>query len=216
MNNTLVMKTRFVFSALLSVVASASFTQNLLRNPSFEDVPNGSLGQGVLPNDWYQASILEPGADTYSEDGTYGLFPEEFGNFTVGTTAFTGNRFVAGWSLDPGESMGQTLSKQLKPRARYRVSAWLHDSTRAFQLDDGGYDVYLTDGILSEYIGHLYATGGGTDAWQFSEFVFRAPQIVTSLSEIVFQPVSLGAQTAYFGLDDVSLTLQIQSIGPRR
>ena len=45
---------------------------NLLRNGSFEDVPNGDVGQAIMPSDWV-AAYQTP--DTYSNDGSYGLAP---------------------------------------------------------------------------------------------------------------------------------------------
>ena len=59
---------------------------NLIRNPGFEDVPDGYwYGEAYMPSEWITVNVTP---DTYSEDGSYGLVPEHEsmlnpgGNFT--------------------------------------------------------------------------------------------------------------------------------------
>ncbi len=87
-----------------------------LRNPSFEMIPGPVVGQGILPSDWIQLAP-SPGADTYSNDGSYGVLPGAFGNFP-GITAHDGIRWVAGGGGDipaapAPEVFGQMLTSPL-------------------------------------------------------------------------------------------------------
>src|SRR5262245_61948748 len=106
-----------------AALASVSFTasalaQNLLTNPDFEQVPGNQQGQGILPSDWLE---VQPSVDTYSNDGSYGLPPNGFGNFT-GVTAFSGIRWVGAWSSIP-EIFGQTMPAPLVPGRSYVLRA---------------------------------------------------------------------------------------------
>ena len=113
----------------------------LLRNPGFEKVPNNDHEQGIMPNDWVTIPVIAPGADTYSNDGAYGLPPDDVGNFT-GVLAVQGKRWVAGWSA-AGEDIAQDLSTPLVPGHRYRLNAALHQSPRYDNA--GSYRVTLRD-----------------------------------------------------------------------
>src|SRR5213594_1984852 len=107
-----------VISALLP---SGGYAQNLIRNPSFESVPcNAPCGQdqGLMPSDWFTApySIVLPPADTWSNDGSYGLSPGSYGHFP-GLLAADGTRWVAAASYPNAfgliEFVGQTLTAPL-------------------------------------------------------------------------------------------------------
>ena len=59
--------------ALVSLGLSSAANANLIKNASFEDVPDASTGQGILPSDWVNIPPPTPTADTYSNDGSYGV-----------------------------------------------------------------------------------------------------------------------------------------------
>lgn len=65
---------KHVSVVLVALVAlpACSAAQNLLRNAGFEFAPEGNVGQGLMPDDWF-ATSLSP--DTYSNDGSFGLAP---------------------------------------------------------------------------------------------------------------------------------------------
>src|SRR5262249_26839273 len=121
----------------LSLAASA-LGQNLLRNGDFEDVPGNQQGQGILPSEWIQ---VQPSVDTYSNDGSYGLPPNGFGNFT-GVTAFSGIRWIGGWSSIP-EIFGQALTAPLVPGRGYLLRARLRIAERSDLRSPGTYDISL-------------------------------------------------------------------------
>src|SRR5262245_2175534 len=105
-----------VFVAFPPAVTGA----NLIQNPSFEQTPCSTpcnQGQGVMPSNWL---ILNVTPDTWSNDGSYGLPPDAFGDFT-GATAQDGIRWVAGWSLAV-EIFGQALASPLVPGQQYTLS----------------------------------------------------------------------------------------------
>ena len=194
---------------LLCGLASAASHANLLLNPSFETVPGVSFGQGIMPSEWVNIAPPTPTADTYSNDGSYGLSPANFDNFT-GVTAHDGIRWVAGWSDEGQESFGQWLSTPLTAGTDYELSGWLHQSVR---FDNpGGYEVYLTDtpGVQSDLLGFLGSTTGAGDGWQQFSFTFTATMDLASLAFIEFAPIATGSGSAYPGLDMVSLS----AIGP--
>ncbi len=102
---------------------------NLITNASFEVVPNNNTGQGILPSNWVNIPPPTPTADTYSNDGSYGVAPSAYGNFT-GVTAKDGIRWVAGWSSAGQESFGQFLGSSLTANTDYAMSGWLHQAVR--------------------------------------------------------------------------------------
>lgn len=194
---------RGALAALLFVASGAQ--ANLIRNPSFEIVPDTQTDQGILPSDWLQLAPF-PGADTYSNDGSYGVPPSVLGNFT-GVTAFDGIRFVAGWSIVP-ESFGQLLSTALAPGAEYTISAFLRQAERADLDNPGTYQIGLAaDLSLSGFtlLGQ-FALTTGVDAWEATSFSFLAPTNADVLPLLVLRPIGTVQGTAYPGLDLISLT----------
>lgn len=196
--------------ALVACVLAAGHGQgqaqaNLIRNASFEAVPSAATGQGILPSDWIQLAP-DPGADTYSNDGSYGLLPSANGNFT-GVSAFDGIRWVAGWSIIP-ESFGQSLTDPLTPGVEYTLSAYLHEALRPDLANPGTYEIGLArDASLSGLVmlGQFDpTTDSGT--WEQRSFSFVAPVGADTLPILVFRPTGSAAGTAYPGLDRVSLT----------
>lgn len=183
---------RFGFSTLvcLALTASASVASaNLFLNPGFEDVPNAGTGQGLLPTDWVQVGIS---ADTYSNDGSYGLSPGEFGNFP-GVTAHGGLRWVAGANIDQvagGEKFGQVLNAPLVAGVSYRVDGWMHQALRTDLNNPGGYDLWLDKGDFSDrlLVGHLGDTTSPTAGWNLYTEEFMAPTNASEYTRFVFAP----------------------------
>ena len=201
----------FLIMALPQTVEASG---NLLRNRSFEDVPSSAtLGQGVLPNDWKIVSVTP---DTYSNDGSFGLPPNAFGNF-VGITAQNGIRWVAGWSL-AFETFGQLLSVPLVPGESYDLSGYLIQAARPDLDFPGGYDLYLTtDDTGNLFSGkHLGRIGPTTDlaSWESFSLPFTAPVDANSLPFLYFVPYVQGSSgAAYPGLDNLTLSSRTHSAG---
>ena len=186
---------------------------NLLRNASFETVPIGSFhGQGFLPDDWIQGLPTGINADTYSNDGSYGLAS---GNANFGSiTAQNGIRWVAGWSIVP-ESFSQQLSATLSVGQSYTLSGYLIQATRTDLDHVGGYDVYLTANSTlgsigtGAFLGRLGPTTD-SDSWEANSFNFTAPLNAGALPFFTFKPVATsGAGEAYPGLDNLSLDVTV-------
>ena len=191
---------------LLAGLSPALAQANLILNPSFETVPEEAVrDQGVLPTGWVNIAPPTPGADTYSNDGSFGLLPG--GNFT-GVAAHDGIRWVAGWSALGQESFGQWLATPLAAGTVYELSAWLHQAVRPDLNNPGGYEVFLTDtpGVQSNLIGFLGSTTSVGAGWQRFSFTFSATELLSSLSFIEFGPIVTSGDAAYPGLDLVSLT----------
>lgn len=196
-----------IIGATCTCLAVVSFNANanLIRNASFEDVPNASTGQGIMPSEWVVANVTP---DTYSNDGSYGLLPSAFGNFT-GVTAFDGIRWVAGWSLAGQERFGQALSVNLITDVDYTMSGFLHQALRSDLNNPGGYEIYLTDTssttpVSGIYLGFLGETSSTAEGWQQYSFSFTATAEMSNLSFLMFAPIS--NISAYPGLDSVSLS----------
>lgn len=202
-------RTKVVVGALglVAILALApSVEANLINNPSFEIVPNGNTGQGLLPTGWVNIPPPTPTADTYSNDGSYGLPPSGFGNFT-GVTAHDGIRWVAGWSAQGQESFGQFLGSNLVAGTEYLLSGWLHQAFRSNLNNPGGYEVYLTNtpGTHTALTGVLGPTTSFAAGWTQFSFTFTATQEMANLGFLEFAPVPTSG-SAYPGLDLVSLT----------
>lgn len=190
------------------VAPATGATTNLLLNPGFENVPNNGTGQGLLPSHWVGVNLS---ADTYSNDGSYGLLPWEFGNFP-GVTAHAGQRWVAGANVDQsagGESFGQVLSAPLQAGATYRVEGWLHQALRSDLNNPGGYDLWLDQGEFSTrlFLGHIGDTTSPSAGWSRRGADFVAPSDAAAYTRLVFAPIASGAWGTYPGLDDVSLVV---------
>ena len=201
--------------ALLVFLIAGISQANMIANPSFEDVPDSSLGQGILPSNWVNIPPPSPTADTWSDDGSYGLDPSAWANF-AGVSAYDGKRWVAGWSGAGQENFGQFLSSNLVAGTQYTMSGWLHQAFRPDINYAGGYEVYLTDDPASlansivvdddtKYLGFLGPTTGYADGWQYFSFDFTSTSAMTSLNFLGFAPVATAGGSAYPGLDLVSL-----------
>ena len=161
-------------SKILAVVLLVGFATcanaNLIRNPSFETIPGSVLGQGIMPSEWTTAHVTAgPGADTYSNDGSYGVSPSELGNFT-GVTALDGIRWVAGWSA-ADEHFGQTLSAPFIGGQSYMFSGYLIQAKRSNLDHPGGYALYLTPDATGNIgagalLGNIGPTTNSND-WEF-------------------------------------------------
>lgn len=187
---------RGAFLATAMVLSATAFGQNLIANASFE-ANNGLTGQGRMPTSW-QAVNSSP--DGYTNDGSFGLAPGAFGNFT-GITAQDGIAWVAGWSAGP-ESFGQVLATPLVAGESYDLSGWLRQAVRSDLDDAGGYDVRLVTSTSNTLLGRLGNTVTG--AWVQRSFNFVAPS-TTGTQTLVFVPVAIPGGSAYPGLDNVSL-----------
>ncbi|MEE9342992.1 MAG: hypothetical protein V3V12_05130 [Gammaproteobacteria bacterium] len=195
-----------IIIATLFTAYVTSVNANLIRNASFENVPDMSSGQGKMPSEW-TATNSTP--DTYSNDGSYGLSPSGFGNFN-GVTAFDGIRWVAGWSL-ADERFGQLLSDPLIVGQSYTFSSYLIQAKRSDLDNMGGYELYLTADTMGDInAGTLLGSIGPTtdsDSWEFSSLVFTAPGNADTLPFLLFKPFGDVSGSAYPGLDNVNLSL---------
>ncbi len=195
--------------ALLGLASNAQ--ANLLRNPSFENVPGTGPGyqdQGLMPSDWVTVAVTP---DTYSTDGSYGLPPSGFGNFD-GVAAQDGLRWVAGWS-DAVEVFGQALTAPLTPGTSYSLSGYLHQAYRGDLNNPGGYDIYLTtDSSYSSIasgtlLGRLASTTSYAAGWGSHSIAFTAPANAGTHPFLSFVPVATSTDGyTYPGLDNLSLT----------
>jgi hypothetical protein len=180
---------------------------NLLRNPSFEAVPDaGGTGENLMPLDWID---LNPESDTYSNDGSYGLDPTAngLGDFT-GVTAKDGIRWVVSWSATTGQ-IGQQLTTPLTPGAVYRLESWMHVAIRSDLANPGTYLVGLWDAAHQqpiEWVG-VSCDIAGND-WGARSFTFVAPADAATRPILVLQSQAAApsAGSSYAGLDLVSLT----------
>ena len=75
--------TRLLFAAIATAAFGVSLTTapaaqaaaNLVRNASFETVIGVVHDQGFLPAEFEQTGNISPGADTYSNDDSFGIQP---------------------------------------------------------------------------------------------------------------------------------------------
>jgi hypothetical protein len=205
---------RFAWLAVLALACGwgEAFAANLLRNGSFEATPCATPcahTQGVLPSDWTalppRSATPDPEPDTYSNDGSYGLSPQDYGNFT-GVTAQDGLRWVAGWSLY-GETFGQELGAPLVPGHRYILSAYLRQAVRSDLANSGAYQVELWSdptGAAKVVLGSFAPTTGQL-AWEQRTLAFVAPPEAASYMVIAFVSMASGRGAAYPGIDNLVL-----------
>ncbi len=192
-----------VLVATLPLLLMPARATELLRNPSFETVPAPSTGDS-MPSEW----IMNNGTpDVYSNDGSFGLPPFAAGNFTD-VVAQDGIRWIAGWSL-ADERFGQLLTAPLTPGESYLLSGYLHRAVREDLANDGGYNIYLTPDSASgpgagELLGLIGPTSSGT-GWENFTLQFEAPATASGLPFLLFQPFGAGGDSAYPGLDNLSL-----------
>ncbi len=191
----------------------------IITNGSFETVPSGATGQGILPSGWLNAPIIVPGADTYSNDGSYGLAPSDFGNFT-GVIAFDGIRWVAGSAFGRlststtvgGEAFGTTLAMALTPGTAYQLDAHLYQALRSDLNNPGGYHLFLASDnsaaglAAATLLGALAPTTTGVGAWEARSLGFVAPLDAASRPFLVFAPYQATAGNTYPGIDAVVLS----------
>ncbi len=193
-----------IYVVILAALSTAAHA-NLIRNSGFEMVPSALMGQGLLPSEWTRVNSTP---DTYSNDGSYGLPPEGFGNFP-GETAYEGIRWIAGWSQSD-EQFGQTLSNSLTAGDTYSFSGHMLQSSRFDLNHPGGYELYLTSdasGDLSSgvLLGSIGTTSAGI-GWDLYTLTFVAPDNADNLGFLLFKPFGDVTGSAYPGLDAVSLT----------
>lgn len=204
-----------IFGMLSGLPAAA--TAAFISNGSFETVPNSTQNQGILPSSWFQAGDISPGADTYSNNGSYGLSPSAFGNFT-GVTALDGIRWVAGatstrtaasTTLAGGEAFGTVLLTTLTAGAEYRLDAFLYQAVRSDLDFNGGYHVFLsTSGLTSLGLLGALAPTTGVNSWEARSLTFVAPTDAALRPLLIFSPYRTSGPAgvfAYPGLDAVSL-----------
>jgi RHS repeat-associated protein len=180
---------------------------NLIRNAGFEDLDGLPLqGQGVLTAGWYSMNLTP---DVYSNDGSVGVFPADFGNFP-GVTAIQGKRFAAGWSSFT-ETMAQELDRPLRPGQSYRLSAKLRQAKRSDLNNSGGYTVAVTNYYGPQSTTYPRVTLGtlgptvSSAVWASFSFEFVAPPGIETMPVIVFIPTRAGSGDVYPGLDDLAL-----------
>ena len=176
-------------------------TTNLVTNGGFELIDasqQGQMGQGILPLPWFPVSVTP---DTYSNDGSFGLTPDLFDNFT-GVTAYEGIRWVAAW----GESMewfGQPLAAPLQAGTTYTLKLQLHMAVRADLAHDTTYTISLAvEGAeATDYVdvGTLPVLTT-PDVWEERTITFVAPADADLRKVLVFRSI-----TGYGGVDAVTL-----------
>lgn len=201
----------FCLLLLLNCTILRAQPTNLLLNGDFEIVPANSGGQSLLPTYWCHTTTLKDvRSDTYSEDGTYGLIPGDFGNFE-GASASSGLRFVASAEFgDAGfnEAFGQRLLKPLTPGCSYEVTGFIRDSFRD-GTTNGGFDVVLSPFGNFEAVGAIlvgeFSPTNGQDLWSFRRFTFVAPGKSNEMLWFIFVPATINELEAYIGIDDVVL-----------
>jgi hypothetical protein len=209
---------RLLFAAItiaaLTATPAAQAAGNLIRNASFETVNGVVHDQGYLPAEFEQTGNISPGADTYSNDDSYGIQPGGFGNFT-GATAQDGIRFAAGADFGDHafvEAFGQQLSATLIAGATYGFSGWIADSFRA-GTTRGGFDLLLSPSTTfgdagAVMVGSLAPTTG-VGGWEYRRVSFVAPVNAGALGYLIFAPRSVGSSEAYIGIDNISLTTAV-------
>lgn len=204
-NKSLLVHVLLVFLYFTSNIALA----NLIRNASFEQTPCETpcgYQQGALPLYW---AYLKSTPDTYSNDGSYGLLPNVFGNF-VGAEAHTGIRWVAGaggGAFD--EVIGQELEEPLSPGSSYTLSAYLRQATRADLAHPGTYQLELWESISPSaniiVLGAFQPLVDNPNAWEPRSFAFTAPLNSGSYPVLAFRSIGSALGSAYPGLDSVEL-----------
>lgn len=189
------------------LASQAAGAANLIRNGSFEATPCATpcnQDQAYLPSEWLS---LNSTPDTYSNDGSYGLTPDGYGNFT-GAAAQDGIRWVAGWSAIP-EILGQVLSVPLVPGTSYTLTAYLREAVRPDLANPGTYEIELwdsTDYASSNKIvlGALQPLATTQTAWTPATMTFVAPAQASSFRVLALRPIKVSMDT-YPALDNLSL-----------
>ena len=204
---------KVVTVAFAFIVGTAAEAQ-LISNGSFETIPGQANGQGILPSGWLPVTVSP---DTYSNDGTFGLSPGDFGNFT-GVTAFDGTRWVAGAAFGRaatdtavgGESIGTTLVMTLTPGNIYRLDAHLYQAVRPDLNNPGGYHLFLASdatasGVAAAVLLGALSSTSGIDAWESRSLTFVAPVDANSRPLLILAPYQATTGNSYPGIDNLSL-----------
>ena len=211
---------RGLLAVVAIIVSNTTVEADLVANASFENVPNSTHNQGLMPSGWqHVVGSALPASDTYSNDGSYGLSPSDFGNFN-GITAYDGIRWVAGYSYDRTatdaslgnegfEAFGTTLTGLLSAGAEYQLDARLRESVRF--RNRGGYQLFLAEsnsvpGIAGAVLLGAIAPTTGINEWESRSLTFVAPTDAASRPFLIFAPYKVSAESSYVGLDAVSLT----------
>ncbi|NEQ37937.1 MAG: S8 family serine peptidase [Okeania sp. SIO3I5] len=194
----------------------AALDNNLIRNGSFEDVEGvtGTRGWGALPAGWINArrhnNARRYYADTYSEDGDFGVVANAYGNFSKDAKAQDGSRWVAGASIsNNNEKFFQKLETPLEPGKTYELSAYLKRSIRSIQSNPGSYEFFLADSTELKSMIPLgaFELTDSDDEWERRSLSFIAPEAAKTHPYIVFSPIHSPAGDSYIAIDNVSLTL---------
>jgi hypothetical protein len=194
---------RLLTAVLSGLLFSPSAWADLLANGSFEAPAGFAQGaQAAAPPGW-KATYSSP--DLYSSDGSFGLPPGTYGNFT-GVTAQQGLGWVAGWSVVIG-SFGQQLPTTLTPNAEYALSGFLIQAKRGDLDHPGAYDLLLnsTNSLAGAVVVATLDPTTDSDNWEFVAETFTAPANAGELPWIIFRSYGPEGGGAYPGLDNISL-----------
>lgn len=188
-----------------------------ITNGSFESIPDCTIGctvQGLMPADWDNVPIPGiAGADTYSDDGSYGLDPAAAASlFNNGQSALDGIRFVAAAAAGSqggfaSEGFGQQLANNLIVGETYSVSAsLLQPNGLGFT---GGYNVYLGTGLgqglqLVGFLGSTTFNQNGNN-WVGFSFDFEVTALLAGLDYLQFMAIPDNGINTYLGIDMVSM-----------
>lgn len=197
-----------VFIVLFSLLSTSSVSAELITNGSFEAPTGLAVGQqGVMPPGWIITnSTPNSTPDLYSTDGSFGLLPTAFGNFT-GVTAQHGLGWVAGWS-NTTETFAQILGALLTPSVEYEISGYLRQAIRSDLNNPGTYRILLnsSNSLAGAVEVASWAPTTDANAWEFRTATFTAPLNANDLPWLIFRPYNSGTGGAYPGLDNVVLT----------
>ncbi len=209
---------RMILYGVIFIIILVFYTRPLyaefIINGSFEDIFVSRQGQGLLPLKWINTGPLRPGADTFSNDGSYGLYPDAFDIFT-GAKAYNGKRWIGCWSWGP-KSIAQNLAKKLQPGSSYKLSAFIRMATRPDIAHAGTFMIALATDITlrSKIILGQFDPVNKPNTWVKRELIFIAPEKSLALPILVFTPVAFKSKKkAYIGLDLVGLTEQFNFNG---
>jgi hypothetical protein len=196
-----------LLAATTMLASSAAFAANLIRNGSFELTPcvtPCNQDQGYMPSDWLALSVTP---DTYSNNGSYGLAPDAWGNF-IGVTAEDGIRWVAAWSAD-SEVFGQLLATALVPGKTYTLSAYVRETARSDLANPGSYQLELWDSTSATankvVLGTLQPAIDNPNAWELRTAPFTAPAEAATYRVLAFRVIKFSGPDVYPAVDNVAL-----------
>jgi RHS repeat-associated protein len=175
--------------------------QNLIPDGSFETGSVTYCGEGVLPDTWFYAGVIQPGADVYTPSCSQVLgldvnAYQHWKNFD----AHDGLRFAAGSSVP--EPFGTTLLSKLSAGTRYRLSAQFVQSKT--HTTTGWYNVYMEPSAQAPWtnvVGTL-GTKAKQGEWTFECFEFIANGTETAMIlESTNDSVDPAIYVTYLGTD---------------